>query len=139
MTKVKLVDKTIINATEVKIENGILKISTVFSSVEELAEMFVNKENTNLITFLTETEIESGFKVGFTSFLGINYDADGVKTVELAQPVDVNEARISNAEGLANQSLAKATELEKKVVVLEEGQEIQDGAIVELAEIIGGE
>ena len=139
MTKIKLVNGVIINAEEVKIENGILKITTEENTVEELAEMFANKENTNLITFLTETEIESGFKVGFTSFLGINYNADGVKTVELAQPVDVNEARISNAEGLANQSLAKATELEEKVVVLEEGQEIQDGAIVELAEIIGGE
>ena len=139
MTKIKLVNGVVINAEEVKIENGILKITTVENTVEELAEMFANKENTNLITFLTETEIESGFRVGFTSFLGINYDADGVKTVELAQPIDVNEARISNAEGLANQSLAKATELEEKVVVLEEGQEIQDGAIVELAEIIGGE
>lgn len=139
MTKIKLVNGVVINAEEVKIENGILKITTVKNTVEELAEMFANKENTNLITFMTETEIESGFKVGFTSFLGINYDAEGVKTVELAQPIDINEARISNAEGLANQSLAKATELEERVVVVEEGQEIQDGAIVELAEIIGGE
>ena len=139
MTKVKLTNGVVINAKEVKMENGILKITTEENTVEELAEMFANKQNTNLITFLTETEIESGFKVGFTSFLGINYDADGVKTVELAQPVDVNEARISNAEGLANQSIAKATELEERVVIVEEGQEIQDGAIVELAEIIGGE
>ena len=118
MTKVKLVDKTIINATEVKIENGILKISTEENTVEELAEMFANKENTNLITFLTETDIESGFKVGFTSFLGINYDADGVKTIELTQPVDVTEARISNAEGSINMVNEEVTELETTVNAL---------------------
>lgn len=118
MTKVKLVDKTIINATEVKIENGILKISTEENTVEELAEMFANKENTNLITFLTETDIESGFKVGFTSFLGINYDAEGVKTVELTQPVDVTEARISNAEGSINIVNEEVTELETTVNAL---------------------
>lgn len=131
MTKVKLVNGAIINALEVKMENGFLKITTEENTVEELAELFANKENTNLITFMTETEIESGFKVGFTSFLGINYDADGVKTVELAQPIDVTEARLSTLEGLA-------TALEERVLVVEEGQEIQDGAIVELAEIIGG-
>ena len=138
MTKVKLVNGAIINALEVKMENGFLKITTEENTVEELAELFADKENTNLITFLTETEIESVFKVGFTSFVGIEYDANGVKTVELMQPADVTEARISNAEGIANQSLETAKALEERVVVVEEGQEIQDGAIVELAEIIGG-
>lgn len=139
MTKVKLVNGAIINALEVKIENGFLKITTEENTVEELAELFADKENTNLITLMTETEIESGFKVGFTSFVGIEYDANGVKTIELMQPIDTTEARISYIEGLANESIAKATELEERVVVVEEGQEIQDGAIVELAEIIGGE
>ena len=139
MTKVKLVNGVIINALEVKMENGFLKITTEENTVEELAELFADKENTNLITLMTETEIESGFKVGFTSFVGIEYDANGVKTVELMQPSDVTEARISNAEGLANQSLETAKALEERVVVVEEGQEIQDGAIIELAEIIGGE
>ena len=139
MTKVKLVNGAIINALEVKMENGFLKITTEENTVEELAELFADKENTNLITLMTETEIESGFKVGFTSFVGIEYDANGVKTVELMQPTDITEARISNAECLANQSLETAKSLEERVVVVEEGQEIQDGAIIELAEIIGGE
>lgn len=138
MTKVKLVNGAIINALEVKMENGFLKITTEENTVEELAELFANKENTNLITFMTETEIESGFKVGFTSFVGIDYDVNGVKTVAMMQPIDVTEARLSNAEGLANQSIETAKALEERVVVVEEGQEIQDGAIVELAEIIGG-
>ena len=138
MTNVKLVNGAIINALEVKMENGFLKITTEENTVEELAELFADKENTNLITLMTETEIESGFKVGFTSFVGIKYDANGVKTVSLMQPSDVTEARLSNAEGLANQSIAKATALEERVVVVEEGQELQDGAIIELAEIIVG-
>lgn len=132
MTKIKLANEVVINATEVKIENGILKISTTEETVEYLAELFLNKENTNLIRLMTETDIESGFKVGFTSFMGITFNEEGMKTVELAQPTDVTEDRISALEGLA-------TALEERVLVVEEGQEIQDGAIVELAEIIGGE
>ena len=118
MTKVKLVNGSIINALEVKLENGILKISTEENTVEELAEMFANKENTNLITFLTETDIESGFRVGFTSFLGINYNAEGVKTVELAQPKDITEARISNSEGSINLVNKEVTALETTVNAL---------------------
>lgn len=118
MTKIKLVNGEIINAIDVALENGVLKIVTTESTVEELAEMFSNKENTSLITLMTESEIESGFKTGFTSFSGINYDSDGVKTVELFQPADVTEARISNAEGAANAASNAATELEETVDAL---------------------
>ena len=107
MTKVKLTNSFIIEAKEVEIKNGILNISTVENTVEELAEMFSNKDNTNLITFLTAADAESGFRVGFTSFIGIDYDADGVKTIKLAQPADTTESRISKAEGIANKALAQ--------------------------------
>ena len=104
MTKIKLVDGTIINADSIELVNGALKITTSEKTVEELAEIFSDKEKTSLITLMTPSEKETGFKTGFTSFSGINYDADGVKTVELFQPVDVTEARISGAEGVANQA-----------------------------------
>lgn len=138
MTKVKLVNGTIINASTVEVVNGCLKITTSEHTVEELAELFANKENTSLITLMTESEIESGYKTGFTSFAGINYDAEGVKTVELFQPVDITEARIANAEGNANQAVQQSSAMDDRMTAMEEGQEIQDGAIVELAEIIGG-
>lgn len=118
MTKVKLVNGAIINALEVKMENGFLKITTEENTVEELAELFANKENTNLITLMTEAEIESGFKTGFTSFIGITYDADGVKTVALMQPADVTEERISNAEGSINLVNEEVSELETTVNAL---------------------
>ena len=111
MTKVKLVDGAIINAESVELVNGVLKIVTKNGTVEELAEVFGNAENTALITFLTESEIESGYKTGFTVFAGINYTAEGVKTVELYQPVDVTEARVANAEGTANLANDKVNEL----------------------------
>lgn len=102
MTKIKLVDGTIINATNVELVNGVLKITITDGTVEELAALFDDKSNTSLITLLTESGVESGYKKGFTSFAGIMYDAEGNKTVELYQPADVTEARISNAEGAAN-------------------------------------
>lgn len=111
MTKVKLVDGAIINAESVELVNGVLKIVTKNGTVEELAEVFGNAENTALITFLTESEIESGYKTGFTVFAGINYTAEGVKTVELCQPVDLTEARVANAEGTANLANDKVNEL----------------------------
>lgn len=115
MTKIKLSNGTIINASSVTLDKGVLKITTSDHTVEELAEMFSDKENTALITLLTESEIETGFKTGFTSFAGIDYDADGVKTIELFQPANVTEARLSNTEGTANLANEKADELEETV------------------------
>lgn len=123
MTKIKLTNGAIINALEVKIENGFLKIATEENTVEELAQLFSNKQNTNCITLMTETGIESGIKVGFTSFVGIDYDAEGVKTVCMMQPVDITEARLSNAEGSINAVGKEVSELETTVNALlgEEG------------------
>lgn len=123
MTKIKLTNGAIINALEVKIENGFLKIVTEENTVEELAQLFSNKQNTNCITLMTETGIESGIKVGFTSFVGIDYDAEGVKTVCMMQPVDITEARLSNAEGSINAVGKEVSELETTVNALlgEEG------------------
>ena len=101
MAKIKLVDGTELNITNIELERGILKISTNELSVEELATLFSDKSNTNLITMLTDGGVETGYKTGFTSLAGITY-IDGEKTVELFQPVDTTEARIANAEAIAN-------------------------------------
>ncbi len=118
MTKIKLVDGTIINAETVELVNGVLKITTTEKTVEGLAKIFSDKENTSKITLMTPSEIETGYKIGFTSFAGINYDAEGVKTVELFQPVDATEARISNAEGKANLANEGIAELNATVDAL---------------------
>lgn len=115
MTKIKLSNGTIINAIDVVLKNGILKISTTESTVEELAEVFSNKENTSLITLMTESGIETGYKTGFTSFAGINYDAEGVKTVELFQPVDDMESRVAKAEASVSLAHTKTSELEAQI------------------------
>jgi hypothetical protein len=104
MRKIKLLDGTILDITETSLINGTLKISTKDKTVEELAELFSNKDNTNCIAILTRNEKEIGYKIGFTSFAGITYDTEGVKTVELFQPKDVTEARISNLEGVTNET-----------------------------------
>ena len=115
MTKIKLTDETIINASAVEVVNGTLKITTTENTVEGLAEIFSDKSKTNYIILLTESDKECGYKNGFTSFAGINYDADGNKTVELFQPKDVTEARIANAEATANMTNDKLTAIETDI------------------------
>ena len=124
MTKIKLTDGTIINASTVEVVNGVLKITTTDLSVEGLAELFGNSANTNYIVLMTEGGKECGYKTGFTSFAGINYDAEGNKTVELFQPKDVTEARIANAE-------AKVTSIETDITDTQL-------AVVELYEMMAG-
>lgn len=131
MTKIKLSNGTIINVNDVVLENGILKISTTEYTVEKLAKMFSNKENTNLITLLTESEVESGYKKGFTSFAGIIYGSDGLKTIELFQPKDITEARLSNAEAIANLARDNAASLESSITDTQL-------AVAELAELVIG-
>lgn len=120
MTKIKLTNNTIINADSVELNNGILSITTKEHTVEELAALFSDKENTSLITLMTESGIESGYKAGFTSFAGINYDADGVKTVELFQPKDVTEARLANVEATTNTVANSVTDVELAMTELYE-------------------
>lgn len=119
MTKIKLVDGTIINAKSVDLNKGVLRISTEEHTVEDLATIFNNKSNTSLITLLTESGNETGYKTGFTSFAGITYDSDGVKTVELFQPADVTEARLSNVEGAVNSATAQNEATSQTVTDLE--------------------
>lgn len=120
MTKIKLTNGTVINAESVELNNGILRITTTELTVEELATLFSDKENTSLITLMTESGIESGYKAGFTSFAGINYGADGVKTVELFQPKDVTEARLANVEATTNTVANSVTDVELAMTELYE-------------------
>jgi hypothetical protein len=119
MTKVKLVNNEIINADSVELKNGILSITTKELTVEELATLFSNKENTSLITLMTENGTETGYKTGFTSFAGINY-LNGVKTVELFQPKDVTEARLANVEATTNTVASSVTDVELAMTELYE-------------------
>lgn len=122
MRKIKLVDGTIIKITEKSLINGILKISTKEKTVEELAELFSNKENTSYIATLSRNDVEIGFNKGFTSFAGITYDTDGIKTVELFQPKDVTEARISNLESATNETKNVVANVETSMVNFKEEQ-----------------
>lgn len=109
MGKIKLANGTELNVTNVELVKGVLKISTNDLTVEKLATLFSNKDNTCFINLLTDNREESGYKKGFTSFAGISYGTDGVKTVELYQPVDATELRISNAEATASEASSIAS------------------------------
>ena len=120
MTKIKLTNGTVINADSVDLSNGVLRITTSELTVEELATIFSDKNNTNHITLMTESGLETGYKTGFTSFAGINYDADGTKTVQLFQPKDVTEARLSNVEATTNTVASSITDVELAMTELYE-------------------
>lgn len=123
MTQIKLNNGKVINADSVELIDGVLKITTSELTVEELATLFSDKANTSLITLMTESGIATGFKTGFTSLAGINY-SDGLKTVELFQPRDVTEARLSDVEARANNVANGITDIEL--------------AMAELYEMLGG-
>ena len=116
MTKIKLTDGTIINASNVEVVKGTLKITTTEKTVEQLHKIFSDKSKTSLITLMTESEIETGYKTGFTSFAGINYDVDGNKTVELFQPKDVTESRLSNVEGSTERLTVETNENSENII-----------------------
>ena len=111
MTKIKLANGVILDATNVELKNGVLEL-TVSSdkTVEELAILFRNKTNTALITLMTENRKETGYKRGFTSFAGINYHDDGTKTIQMFQPKDVTEARLSDVHGQVIAANAQAAQ-----------------------------
>ena len=115
MGKIRLVDGTELNITNIELVKGALRISTTDLTVEELATLFSDKANTNLITMLTDGGAETGYKTGFTSLAGITYTPEGEKTVELFQPVDTTEARIANAEAVANLANTTANEVCKQL------------------------
>ena len=116
MTKIKLTDGTIINASTVEVVNGTLKITTTEKTVEQLHKIFSDKSKTSNIVLMTESEIETGYKTGFTSFAGINYDVDGNKTVELFQPKDVTESRLSNVEGSTERLTVETNENSENII-----------------------
>lgn len=120
MDKIKLANGTVMSVSNIDSSDRTLKISTTDFTVEELAEMFSNKENTNYIVIMTESEKETGFKIGFTSFAGINYDNNGVKTIELFQPIDDMEARVSTIEGVASKTTNGLTDVELAIAELYE-------------------
>ena len=69
-------------------------------------------------------------------------DDDGTVVEEYKHVAFVSASNIPNEDGndtLVVLTFRKKTELEIRVDALEEGQETQDGAIEELASIIGGE
>ena len=120
METIKLSNGTIINISNIDFVNGVLKISTPDSTVEELAEMFSDKNSTSLITIIARSGRTIGCKKGFTSFAGITYDTDGIKTIELFQPVDTTEARISNTESMVNQVSNNLTDIELAITEIYE-------------------
>jgi hypothetical protein len=146
MRKIKLVNGTVIEITEKSLVNGILKISTKEKTVEELAELFSNKENTSYIATLSRNDVEIGFNKGFTSFAGITYDTERVKTVELFQPKDVTEARIANLEGVTNETKNTVASVETSMsnFKVEQKQEMENAltdmelAITEMYEMVLG-
>ena len=119
MSKIRLVDGTEITITNIELVKGNLNISTTELTVEELHSIFWNKENTSVIILLTDNGVETGYKTGFTSFAGITFDTEGVKTVILFQPKDTIEARLSDAEGRVAVTETKVSDAQEELSQVE--------------------
>lgn len=119
MDKIKLTNDLIISIENIELINGTLTISIREGfTVDELITIFSDINNTSVIAIMTEDETEVGMKIGFTSFAGINYHADGLKIVELFQPVDETEARLAQAEAATNLATSKLSEVEEQNEIL---------------------
>ena len=118
MDKVKLVDGTLLSAESIELINGVLKISTRDNTVDGLVGLFSDPANTHTIVILTNDDVECERKIGFTSFAGIHYSADGLMTVEMFQPTDDMELRVASAEAAASAANSTAEVLVEQTEIL---------------------
>ena len=121
MHKLVLNDTTEITIKEgASLENITAKI-TDFQALGTIADKLIEKGNLDTVKFLQD-EIE----------LGIYNDMILIRP--LFKNVDVVDDEV-----VASFGIREKTDIEKRLEQIENGQDIQDGAIAELASIIGGE
>lgn len=92
-----------------------------FASLEEVANALTASGNLDAVQFETNGNITGEYE-------------DMVLVSPLFHSVDIVDGQIE-----AVIAIGEKSELEKRLEALEAGQEVQDGAIIELAEIVGGE
>ena len=119
--------KLILNdSTEITIKEGaslenITATAADFQALGTIAEKLTTKGNLDTVKFIQDN-IEFGVY------------SDMVLIRPVFREVDVTEDGVTASFGIREK-----TDIEKRLEIVENGQDIQDGAIAELASIVGGE
>ena len=121
MHKLILNDNTEITIKEGASLENITATAADFQALGTIAEKLTTKGNLDTVRFFQD-DIEFGVY------------SDMVLIRPVFREVDVTEDGVTASFGIREK-----TDLEKRVDEIETGQDIQDGAIAELASIIGGE
>lgn len=121
MEKIRFNDGTEFNIKDgARLDNVVLLLPD-FASLEEVADALTTNGNIETVQFLTNDNVSGEYsKIALIT--------------PLFQSVDLVDGMVE-----ASIFFRQKTDLEIAIEELKAGQEVQDGAIVELAEILGGE
>ncbi len=140
--KIRLVDRTIYDVEDVNVVDGHLKIEMKGRDAEEMQAIFSVPANLGRIELLTDDNEVYGELTGWTKYAGVMLNGE-VKTAILTTESDDLAKRVTAAETNAllmkNEIEKQAQATEKAIDAIREGQSIQDGAIMDLAGMMGGE
>lgn len=121
MQKITFADNTEIEIKEGAALDEITVTVADFQALGMIADKLMTKGNLDTVKFIQD-DIETG----------IYNDMALIRPV--FREIDVTEDGVTASFGIREK-----TDIEKRLEVVETGQDIQDGAIAELASIIGGE
>lgn len=119
MKTLKLFDNTEMNILEGATLDHTTIVADSFTSLGLIAESLVKKDNLKTVQYITDAEITGNFedlKIETPLFKFVDFDAEN-KVIAVI-------------------SMREKTELEKRIEALENGQEVQDGAISDLGDIV---
>lgn len=119
MKTLKLFDNTEINILEGATLDHTTIVADSFTSLGLLAKSLIKKDNLKTVQYITDAEITGNYedlRLVSPLFKSIDFDTEN-KVVAVI-------------------SMREKTELEKRIEALENGQEVQDGAISDLGDIV---
>ena len=120
MEKIILKDKTEITIKEGASLNAITAVVEQFKDLDPIASAILKEGNLDTVQFKSEENITGNY-------------------TDMRLEYPLFQVNVVNEKVEATFAIREKTEEEKRLDVLEKGQSVQDGAIMEMAGMIGGE
>ena len=120
MEKLVLKDKTEIAIKEGASLNAITAVVEQFKDLDPIASALMKKGNLDTVEFKHEDEVTGSY-------------------TDMRLEYPLFQVNVVNEKVEATFAIREKTEEEKRLDALEKGQSVQDGAIMEMAGMIGGE
>ena len=120
MEKLVLKDKTEITIKEGASLNAITAVVEQFKDLDPIASALMKEGNLDTVEFKHEDEVTGSY-------------------TDMRLEYPLFQVNVVNEKVEATFAIREKTEEEKRLDILEKGQSVQDGAIMEMAGMIGGE